>query len=222
MKILIADDHWMIRASLKHAISVLDRSLETVDASTFDEAMALLSAHHDIDLMLFDLVMPGLSEFEGLSTLRARYPDIPIAVISVHEDRNRVLRAIEEGVIAYIPKSAGGDELVKALTLVVNGGVYFPRNILQGNRFGNALPIASEADAKPPDASSALTAREEQILDLVVKGRSNIAIAEDLGLSPNTVRVHLRNASLKLNIKDRAELAAYKSAQLNGRRRTSQ
>ncbi|MBB4653356.1 DNA-binding NarL/FixJ family response regulator, partial [Aminobacter niigataensis] len=125
MKILIADDHWMIRASLKHAISNLDSSLETVDASTFDEAMELLNIHHDIELMLFDLVMPGLSEFDGLSTLRARYPDIPIAVISVHEDRNRILRAIEEGVIAYIPKSAGGDELAKALTLVVNGGVYF-------------------------------------------------------------------------------------------------
>ena len=222
MKILIADDHWMIRASLKHAISELDSSLETVDASTFDEAMELLSAHHDIDLMLFDLVMPGLSEFEGLSTLRARYPDIPIAVISVHEDRNRVLRAIDEGVIAYIPKSAGGDELVKALKLVVNGGVYFPRDILQGNRYGSALPAESEPDPKPSEGPSALTAREEQILDLVVRGRSNSEIAETLGLSPNTVRVHLRNASLKLNIKDRAEFASYKSARLNGARRTAQ
>ncbi len=222
MKILIADDHWMIRASLKHAISDLDSSLETVDASTFDEAMQLLSTHHDIDLMLFDLVMPGLSEFEGLSTLRARYPDIPIAVISVHEDRNRVLRAIDEGVIAYIPKSAGGDELVKALTLVVNGGVYFPRDILQGNRFRSVLPTAPEGDTKTPEAPSVLTAREEQILDLVARGRSNIAIAQELGLSPNTVRVHLRNASLKLNIKDRAEFAAYKSTRSNGPNRTAQ
>lgn len=220
MKILIADDHWMIRESLKHAICNLDSSLETVDASTFGEAVNLLSAHPDIDLMLFDLVMPGLSEFEGLSTLRARYPDIPIAVISVHEDRSYVLRAIEEGVIAYIPKSAGGQELVKALTLVLNGGVYFPRDILQGSRLGNTLPTEVLSSVKLPEASPILTTREDEILTLVVSGHSNAAIAKELGLSPNTVRVHLRNASLKLNIKDRADFVAYKAARRSGIKRT--
>lgn len=218
MKILIADDHWMIRESLKHAICNLDSSLETVDASTFGEAVDVLNAHADIDLMLFDLVMPGLSEFEGLSILRARYPDIPIAVISVHEDRDHVLRAIEEGVIAYIPKSAGGQELVKALTLVLNGGVYFPRDILQGSRLGNTLPTDTSSTIKPSE-TSILTAREDEILDLVVSGHSNTAIAKELGLSPNTVRVHLRNASLKLNIKDRADFVAYKAIRRNGNKR---
>lgn len=220
MKVLIADDHWMIRTSLKHAIGNLDSSLETVDASTFDEAAEALENHHDIELMFFDLVMPGLSEFDGLRTLRARYPDIPIAVISVHEDRDYVLRAIEEGVIAYIPKSAEGSELVKALTLVLNGGVYFPRDILQGNRFGGILPSTSDPEPAATESGSALTAREEQILTLVVNGRSNVKIAEELGLSPNTVRVHLRNVGLKLNIKDRADFAAYKASRGAGQRRT--
>lgn len=222
MKVLIADDHYMIRASLKHAIGSLDSSLETVDASTFDEAVDALQKHHDIELMFFDLVMPGLSEFNGLRTLRSRYPDIPIAVISVHEDRDYVLRAIEEGVIAYIPKSAEGGELVKALTLVLNGGVYFPRDILQGNRLASMLPSAPEAETSAPEGGSALTAREDQILTLVVDGHSNVSIAEKLGLSPNTVRVHLRNVGLKLNIKDRADFAAYKASRAHEQRRTAQ
>ena len=208
----------MIRASLKHAIGNLDSSFETVDASTFDEATAALEAHVDIELMFFDLVMPGLSEFEGLRTLRARYPDIPIAVISVHEDREYVLRAIEEGVIGYIPKSAEGSELVKALTLVLNGGVYFPRDILQGSRVGSMLPSSPEPEPAASENGSALTAREDQVLSLLVNGHSNVAIAEELGLSPNTVRVHLRNAGLKLNIKDRADFVAYKAARSVARR----
>ncbi len=208
MKVLIADDHWMIRASLKHAIERLQGSFEPVDAASFQEALDILRDNPDIDLMFIDLVMPGLSELEGLRTLRASYPDIPIAVISVHEDRDHVLRAISEGVIGYIPKSAEGAELLRALTLVLNGDVYFPRDILQGGRMRSALPMEPTKELKPK--ATALTAREDQVLELVGRGRSNIEIADELGLSPNTVRVHLRNMSLKLKVKERSELADYR------------
>ena len=134
MKVLIVDDHWMIRASLKHAIEKLDATLESLEAGSFKEASDALQNTPDIDLMLIDLVMPGYSDLDGLRSLRANYPDIPIVVISVHEDREHVLQAISQGVIGYIPKSAEGAELLHALTLVLNGGVYFPRDILQGNR----------------------------------------------------------------------------------------
>jgi DNA-binding NarL/FixJ family response regulator len=203
----------MIRSSLKHAIERLNQQFETYDAASFQEASELLKKNPDIDLMFIDLVMPGLSEFDGLRSLRASYPDIPIAVVSVHEDREHVLQAISEGVIGYIPKSAEGAELLRALTLVLNGDVYFPRDILQGGRLrGGSLPVApaGETDAQPGVAPS-LTAREDQVLDLVRRGRSNSDIAEELGLSPNTVRVHLRNVGIKLKIKDRSEFAAYRA-----------
>ncbi|GLK69305.1 DNA-binding response regulator [Hansschlegelia plantiphila] len=200
----------MIRASLKHAIEKLQGSFEPLDAASFQEALDLLRENPDIELMFIDLVMPGLSEFEGLRTLRANYSDIPIAVISVHEDREHVLQAISEGVIGYIPKSAEGAELLRALTLVLNGDVYFPRDILQGGRLRGALPVEPPEQIKP--RPTALTAREDQVLELVGRGRSNVDIAEELGLSPNTVRVHLRNVGLKLKLKERSELAAYKAA----------
>lgn len=214
MKVLIADDHWMIRSSLKRAIEQLNASLEIIDAASFEEASDLLNKHPDIDLMFIDLVMPGLSEFEGLRSLRANYPDIPIAVVSVHEDRDHIVHAIAEGVIAYIPKSAGGAEFINALTLVLNGGVYFPREILQGGRLHSPLPLSTEQNkAGPPPRGRnlpILTTREDQVLELLKRGVSNAGIAEQLGLSASTVRVHIHNLGLKINLKDRSKLSSKK------------
>ncbi|MFG1465658.1 response regulator transcription factor [Xanthobacter sp. DSM 24535] len=206
MKVLIADDHWMIRASLKYAMKSVGIAFEPLEASNFQEAMDIVRANPDIELMLIDLVMPGLSEFEGLRTLRSRYPDIPIAVISVHEDREHVLQAISEGVIGYIPKSADGAELLKGLTTVLNGDVYFPRDVLQGSRHHRGPGTEARRDADKP---ATLTAREDEVLELIAQGLSNFNIAEELGMSPNTVRVHLRNIGRKLNLKDRSEFISY-------------
>jgi len=196
MKVLIADDHWMIRSSLKQAMEKVSASLEIVDAGSFQEASELLEKHPDIDLMFIDLVMPGLSEFEGLRCLRTEYPDVPIAVISVHEDRDYVVHAIAEGVIAYIPKSISPSDLISALTLVLNGGVYFPRVVLQGGRLNGPLPVTlsstkpAKSDAKRHRVHPT---REDQVLDLLNRGLSAADIAHRLSLSVSTVRVHMHN-----------------------------
>lgn len=203
MKVLIADDHWMIRESFKHVISRIKQNLQLVEAATFDEALNSLNEHPDIELMFVDLVMPGLSEVDGLRTLRTRHPTVPLAIVSVHEDREDVLQAISEGVIGYIPKSVEAAEMVRALTTILNGGVYFPRDILQGSRVGVSTRSTQE------DVNGSLTARECQVLSLISKGASNAEIAETLGMSPNTVRVHVRNLGMKLNLRERSELAAY-------------
>lgn len=203
MKVLLADDHWIVRDSLKHAMRSVGPSIETLEASNFDEALKLLDENPDISLMLIDLIMPGFTEFNGLRMLRSRFPDIPIAVISVHEEREYVLRAIEEGVIGYIPKSSGGTEVLQALTLVLDGGVSFPRRILQGAdkpTLDAASPPSRPQPAEQPE--HALTPREKEVHGLAASGRSNAEIADELGMSPNTVRVHLRNISLKLGADD--------------------
>ncbi len=224
MKVLIVDDHWMIRSSLKQAFETIDPSLETLDAANAKAASEMLTLHPDVDLMFIDLVMPGLSDLDALRSLRSHYPDIPVAVISVHEDRDHIMQAISEGAIGYIPKSAEGAELLRALALVLNGGVYFPRDILQGGRSNPSSQLERTGIETQPGAipTSTLTTREDQVLELINLGRSNNDIARELGLSPNTVRVHLRNLSLKLNLKDRTEIAAaYRSAQQATSRRSS-
>lgn len=215
MKILIADDHWVVRESLKQVLRGLRPSLELFEAETFDEARATLEDHPDVDLMLVDLVMPGFSDFDGLRRLRASFPDVPVVVISVHEDVDHVMRSLGHGVIGYIPKSSGGQEIERALERVLEGEVSFPRRIIE--RSGSA--VASSApppNGQQPSEGAAferdlgvLTDRQKDILLLLGQGYSVKRIASELDLSSHTVRVHLGNIMKGLNMRDRAEAVHY-------------
>lgn len=208
MKVLIADDHWMIRASLKHALNSIDPGFRPLEAASFPEALDTLRDNPDTELMLIDLVMPGCSEFNGLRSLRKNYPDIPIAVISVHENKEHVLKSIADGVIGYIPKSTEGAELMNALSRVLKGDVYFPRDILQGTPHRPRAAAAAKEEKAIPELTP-LTSREASVLSLVSDGHSNAEIAKELGMSPSTVRVHMRNIGRKLNLKTRSDFVAY-------------
>lgn len=206
MKILIADDHWVVRESLKQVMKRVRQAFEPFEAATFQEALAILREHPDMDLMLIDLIMPGFEEFAGLKRLRGEFPAVPVVVVSVHEDVDYVVRSISHGVIGYIPKSAGGKEIARALERVLAGEVSFPREIL--TRSPGTLSEATPTPALPAAASSSdlqsLTNRERDVLGLLGQGFSVTRIAGELGLSPNTVRVHLGNLMKKLGLKDRS------------------
>ncbi|MDQ0396127.1 response regulator transcription factor [Labrys monachus] len=202
LTILIADDHWVVRESLRQVATSLQADVRTVEAATFQEALQMLESNPDINLLLFDLVMPGFSEFDGLRVIRRKHPAVPVVIVSIHEDPDYVLRAIQHGVIGYIPKSANADEIKRALELVVAGGVSFPREII-----ARARPDDTHADARPiagADARlSSLTPRESRILGLLGRGSSVLDIAEALDISRQTVRVHLGNAMKKLDVSTR-------------------
>jgi DNA-binding NarL/FixJ family response regulator len=196
--ILIADDHWVVRESLKQVARGIDASVDIKEASTFEEALAILDDHPYIGLILVDLVMPGAKELQGLELLRRRFPAIPVAVISIHEDPDYVRQAIQNGVIGYIPKSANAEEIRRALTRIFEGEVYFPRDLLT-----RSWPVASEASAEASDRAPRLSEREDEILTLLGEGRAVNGIAKALGITPQTVRVHLGNAMRKLGLKNR-------------------
>ena len=205
MKVIIADDHWVVRQSLKQVMRRLHQTLETYEAETFGELTALLEEHPDTSLILQDLVMPGFEELGGLRELRSKFPDVPVVVVSVHEDVDHVIRSVEQGVIGYIPKSAGGPEIERALERVLAGEVSFPRRIIE----------RSSTPADPPKQAAgnrdlgALTERERDVLSLLGSGSSVKSIAEELGLSSQTVRIHLGNAMRKLNLRDRTSAVHY-------------
>ncbi|WP_024927470.1 MULTISPECIES: response regulator [unclassified Mesorhizobium] len=214
MKVLIADDHWMVRESLKQVIRRLHKALEVFEAATFGEALALLRKHADIDLMLADLIMPGFDEFEGLRKLRGEFPEVPVVVVSVHEDIEHVLRAVEHGVIGYIPKSSSGPEIERSFERVLAGEVSFPRRIIETALRERAA--AEPSAAVPIDRSiDALTNRERDVLGLLGKGYSVSRIATDLGLSSHTVRVHLGNLMKKLGLRDRSSTIHYAISMAN-------
>lgn len=208
MKILIADDHWVVRESLKQVMKKVSKTLEPFEASTFEEALEILRENGDIELMLIDLIMPGFEEFAGLKRLRAEFPEVPIVVVSVHEDVEYVMKSINHGVIGYIPKTAGAEEIIRALTLVLSGDVAFPRHILERFRAPGETVERARPAAEPANIQS-LTEREREVLGLLGRGLSAARIANELDISPHTVRVHVGNLMRKLELKDRAEVIHY-------------
>jgi DNA-binding NarL/FixJ family response regulator len=221
MKILIADDHWLMRKSLKEVLQKLDKTNSTYEASSFNECIGILERERNIDLMLADLVMPGFNEFDGLAQLRTLFPEIPMAVVSVHEDRARVMQALDLGVIGYIPKSATGPEIEVAFERLLAGEIYVPRRLLE--RHDGGLPAPTRAPASPPTAVrengglDALTKRERGVIDLLGKGYSVQRIADELGLTTHTTRVHLSNLMRKLGLPDRSAAIHYAVNLANGR-----
>lgn len=205
--ILIADDHWVVRESLKQVAQGLDSSLRVEEAGGFDEALAVLQSNPDVGLLIIDLVMPGFSEMEGLRLIRNSYPSLPIVIVSVHEGPNYVLRAIQHGVIGYIPKSSGPEEIQNALQRVLSGDVAFPRELIARSwAEGNALDPSPPREAVRP---TGLSRRESEVLLLLGQGSAIQDIAEALDISRQTVRVHLGNAMRKLELRTRESAVRY-------------
>lgn len=207
MTILIADDHWVVRESLKQVARGIDAGLDIKEAATLEEALSVLERNPAVGLILIDLVMPGVKDFEGLELLRRRFPSIPVAVISIHDDPDYVRRAIQTGVIGYIPKSANAEEIRRALTRMFEGEVYFPRDLLTRSWQGAQQNAEDMGEADGPRLSE----REDEVLKLLGGGRAVAEIAELLGITAQTARVHLGNAMRKLGLRNREAAILYAS-----------
>lgn len=219
VSILIADDHWVVRESLKHVARGLRNWSAIEEAANFDEALAALARNPSIGLVIIDLMMPGAAAFQGLQMLRQQFPSVPLVVISVHEEPEHVLEAIRHGVVGYIPKSAGAVQIKQALERVIAGEVSFPREILARVHV-SASPEAPSLEPlreEPQVDLSLLTRRETEVLAALGRGEALSGIADTLDISRQTVRVHLGNAMKKLGTASREaviRLAVENSARL--------
>ena len=202
MTVLIADDHWVVRESLKQVTKSLGSRYRSLEASNFHEALQALSDTPEIGLVLVDLIMPGFNEFDGLGLLRLKFPTVPFVVISIHEDPEYVLKAISYGVVGYIPKSANATEIKRALIRVISGEVAFPREILSRVTSGSSHTSFGHSDKRLTSIQE-LTARERKILSYLGGGMSLATISDTLIISRQTVRVHLGNAMKKLSLTTR-------------------
>jgi DNA-binding NarL/FixJ family response regulator len=194
-KIGLADDHPIMRSALASALAALGAP-RFVEASDAAGTLALLDAHPDLDLLLVDLRMPGANGTDTIRTLRARAPQVPLVVVSADEDPGCVASLLALGVSGYVPKSESPAVIVSAVRLVLAGGTYVPPRLMTG----------ATAPAPKPD----LTPRQEEVLRLLAQGLSNQSIANALGVSEGTVKVHLIAVFRTLNVRNRtaAVLAA--------------
>lgn len=208
MKILTADDHSVFRQGLIAIVKEFDPDAEVIEADNVASALECLNGNNHVDLVLLDLLMPGMDAFDGLNALRERLPNTPIVVVSMIESRKDVLRAIELGAHGFIPKAAPPSEFIEALRAIMDGQVYLPPTLLlkTSEQGASTLPVrASRISAEK--RLSVLTDRQREVAGLLGLGMTNAQIAEKLGLSESTVRLHVSTILDKLSLSNRTQVA---------------
>lgn len=193
VNLLIVDDHPLFRQGLRMLLQTIDAALSVEETGDIDAALQKARAAA-FQLILLDLRMPGTEGLAALEKLRDALPDVPVVVISGEYDSNMVREAIDRGAMGFIPKSLTPDRLVDALRHVLGLKVYLP---------DDAFFVAS-GDRR--DCLPELTARQTEVLRLVVQGKSNKLVARDMGVSAETVKSHLAAAMRALNAANRTEL----------------
>jgi len=211
MKILVVDDHALIRTALRGVLGQLDRDVTILEASDCRSAFELIERQPDLDLVLLDLSLPGTHGLTALKELRANHPALPVVVLSSANDRASVTQALDQGAMGYIPKLSSNEVLISALRLVLSGGIYIPPEILARWEFPPAVtPQAAAASGrgKPPQknlADMGLSERQEQVLRLLLEGKSNKLICRELDLAESTVKNHVTLILKALNVTSRTQ-----------------
>ena len=204
---LIADDDEFFRMALATILTSKLKFAEVVQAASLDEGVEKLSARNDISLALFDLAMPGMESPANLRAVRDCFETLRVAVVSSSKNRQDILSALEAGVHGYVPKGLGVADLAHSLQLIVDGVIYVPPSIADLPAQEQPAP-SREVPAAPPRAALAtLTPRQRGVLELLVQGKSNKAIARDLDLGEGTVKVHMAALFRSLGVRTRTAAA---------------
>lgn len=205
MKILLADDHPLFRAGVKPVLEKLDRHVTIQEAVDYPSAFETMHQAGEVDLVLMDLYMPGMSGIEGIIRFRATFPDAPLVVLSASEQREDIQQLLAAGALGYITKSSPSDIILKALRQVLAGGVYAPPDLFPPQEDGSpATPVSSRYPS--------LSYRQIQVLRELAKGQSNKQIGYALDVTEGTVKLHLAQIFkiLKVNNRTEAVLVAQK------------
>jgi DNA-binding NarL/FixJ family response regulator len=202
MKILLVDDHALIRDALRSVVKELIGDPIVLEAPDCRQAMRLIEAHPDLHLILLDLNLPDRDGFAMLADLRKRYATISLVVLSAVHDRESVIRALDLGALGFIPKSAPRDVMVNALRLIFGGGVYIPPEALARSEPKEQQP-AAERRGSPADLG--FTERQMEVLALMMQGKSNKAISRILDVAEPTVKHHVTAILKALKVANRTE-----------------
>ena len=210
MKILLVDDHHLIREGMRPVLERLadGEPVEILEAATFEAAVQAATRHDDLDLVLLDLRLPGVTHFEALDGLRERFPALPVVLMSGDDEPDLVRGALERGALGYIPKSSTSEVILNAIRLVLSGGTYLPPEAI--GRSTRAAPVPSSAGEIA--GRLGITPRQADVLALLLAGKSNKVISRDLNLAESTVKNHIAAVFRALDVTTRVQavLAAAK------------
>lgn len=205
LKLMVVEDHALVREGMVRLLSQIEADVSVIEAGDFEAALNTLDNEGEVDLVLLDLGLPGIDGFSGLDILRRRYPAMPVAVVSAFDDTPTVTRVMNLGASGFIPKAYSGDVLLGAIREVLAGNLYRP-NVTTGtnSRVGDPAPMPVSKMAVKPDEVG-LTDRQAQVLALMMRGLSNRDIADQLGLSEGTVKIHATAVFKALGVNSRTQ-----------------
>ena len=198
-KAIVADDHPLFRSAMKLAIAgILGDAI--LEAASFGETLSLLEVNPDVELVFLDLKMPGNEGLTGLTTLRSRYPDILVVIVSAEEDPDLIRKAIDFGASAFIPKSTPLPTIADAVQLILEGEQWLPTDMLN-----QIEKLENPGERQFADRLSLLTPHQLRVLQLMADGLLNKQIAYELSVSESTVKQHVSAVLHKLNFNNRTQ-----------------
>ena len=204
--VIVADDHPLFRTAIKEALQESQGDTMFLEASSFETLQELVDANQNVDLVLLDLHMPGVSGFAGLVFLCKRYPSVPVVIISANEDPLVIQRALDHGAAGFVPKSSDIKTITSAINDILMGEIWAPEST-QANLPGNNVSELAMAERM-----ARLTPQQFKVLMMVTQGLLNKQIAYDMGISEATVKAHVTAIMNKLGVSNRTQavLAASK------------
>lgn len=202
VRILLADDHPLVRAGVRRILETRPGITVAGEVSDGDAALEFLRAD-PVDVLVLDLTMPGTDGFEVLRRVKQTLPGVKVLVLTMHADAEYVARAVQDGADGYLLKDSAVQDLVAAIDAVQAGRAYYSPPVQR------ELSELLRAHSAPPRPMDTLTEREREVVGLVVKGLSTREIAAQLDISTRTVETHRANLMRKLNLKSVALLTQF-------------
>jgi DNA-binding NarL/FixJ family response regulator len=208
VKVLVVDDHALIREAMRGVIRDIEDDATILEASSCSQAIQAIEQNADLDLIVLDLNLPDRDGFSMLRELGERYPAVPVVVLSGQQDHASVSKALDLGALGYMPKSGKREVMVSALQLVFAGGTYIPPEILARDEPSRSSPGEKEPAIRRQVLSFSdlgLTDRQVDVLTLMMQGKSNKAICRALNLAEPTVKNHVTAILKALDVSSRTE-----------------
>ncbi len=198
MKILIVDDHKVVRDGIRYMLAD-EPDIDIVDEADSGAAMFEVISDVPVDVVLLDIQMPGMTGLVALERLAIEFPQVKVLMMSMHDQSSYVQRAIELGAAGYLPKSAGRTELLAAIRAAAEGQTYIHRELME--------PLIAEM--RPGSRGPGrLSPREQQVLQSIANGAENKQVARELGISEATVKTYVRGVFDRLDVSSRTEAVA--------------
>ena len=199
IRVLVADDHPLMRTGICATLTAEPDMMLVGEAADGDEAQRLCQECNP-DVLLLDLNMPGPSAFETVAFLREHCPQVKVVMLTAYDDDVYVRGLVAAGVAGYVLKDEIEEAVVRAIRTVMQGDTWFSRSVVE--------KLAQQANGEaPPSAKPTLTERESRVLQLLVAGKTDQQIGQELDVAERTVRRHLRNIYDKLRVNSRVEAA---------------